>query len=90
MITITNKQTEGQIGRQTGNEEGESLNPSDPSLVRLNGTNFYKTNFSLENNQPKQPNQKETQRKKCQMKRNRRLKELEKGKKRRIFIDIKA
>jgi hypothetical protein len=53
LITITNKQTEGQIDRQTGNEEGESLIPSDPSLVRLNGTNFYKTNFSLENNQPK-------------------------------------
>ncbi len=88
MITITNKQTEGQIGRQTGNEEGESLNPSDPSLVRLNGTNFYKTNFSLENNQPKQPTQttkpKETKKKNYQMKRNRRLEESEKGKKRRI------
>jgi hypothetical protein len=51
------RRTDRQIDRQTGNEEGESLIPSDPSLVRLNGTNFYKTNFSLENNQPKQPTQ---------------------------------
>jgi len=77
----TDRRTDRQTYRQTGNEEGESLIPSDPSLVRLNGTNFYKTNFSLENNQPKQPNQKETQSKNYQMKRNRRLEELEKGKK---------